>query len=127
MTRSTWVLADPAVRDWLSRICQLSEADGSELVTGLGTPHQGRPGRVGLSDNCRVADTVLDWLVDEGWIKPLSYSPSDSQRFFGVGGRGPGHTPRNPVWRGSHTYPQEWRFRSNPDSSGLRTFLEETC
>lgn len=123
MSSAPYYLADPATQDWLVRIFNMAEADGSDLVMGLGTPNPKRRGVAGLSDNCRTADTILDWLVDNGWIKPLSYNPSREQRFFGVGGRAPGHTPRKAVWRGSHTYPQEWRFEVNRDSPDLVDFV----
>jgi len=120
-----WCLTDPAAIEWVHRIYSMTEADGSALVEGLGTPRLDRKGQHGISDNCYVADRLLDWMVDAGWIEPLAYNPSLSQRFFGVGGRAPGRGPRKPFWRASHTYAQEWRFRANQDSPGLAEFVRE--
>lgn len=119
-----WYLTDPATRDWVHRIYSVLEADGSALVEGLGTPNPERRGISGIADNCYLADKILDWMVDEKWIEPVSYNPSRSQRFFGVGGRASGRSPRNPIWRGSHTYPQEWRYRVVQDSPGLKAFIQ---
>ncbi len=111
----------PATKDWIHRLYSLGESDGSKLVEDLGSPREGKPG---LSDNCSTADRILDELVDRGCIIPVRYNPSQSQRFFGVGGRPPGRMAKpNSQWRGSHTYPQEWRFRANYDSLGFLEYL----
>lgn len=102
-------------RDWIHRIYSLLEMHGSRLAEDLAAQR--------IGDNCRLADEILDRLVDDGWIDPLTYSPTASQKFFGVGGRGPGVKHRSPAWRGSHTYPQEWRFRARLDSDGLNAFV----
>ncbi len=105
-----WLLSDPGARDWVHRIYSLGSQRGSDLVEALGRPNPERRSGAGLSDNCALADRLLDWLVDNGWIEPVCYDPSICQRFFGVGGRAPGRNPRAPKWRASHTYPQEWTF-----------------
>lgn len=92
---------------------------------GLGTPHPERRSKTGLSDNCATADRILDWLVDNGWIIPVSYNPSREQRFFGVGGRSSSYRPKKPVWRGGHTYPQEWRFKVNQENEDLLAYIRQ--
>lgn len=76
----------PAIRDWLHRLYSLGRGHGSQLVEDMARPYH--------TDNARTAELLLEALTAEGWImRDPKPSPTRTQVFAGVGGRGPGHRP----------------------------------
>ena len=91
------------MRHWLHRLYSLGRAHGSQLVENMARPFH--------TDNARTAELLLEALTAEGWIvRGAKPSPTTTQVFAGVGGRGPGDRPN-----AQNAYYQEFGFTPAPD------------